>query len=84
MRHVQSGGGVALRVEVDHQDPVAVQRERDRDVHRGRGLAHAALLVRDTNDALMERAGHGDLAARVQDLHGPFSLLRKWWIFCFT
>ena len=43
----ERGGGVALRVEVDHQHPQAVLGERGGHVHRGRGLADAALLVGD-------------------------------------
>ena len=45
------GGRVALRVEVDHQDPVAQVREGRAQADRGRGLADAALLVRDRDDA---------------------------------
>jgi hypothetical protein len=46
--HVETGGGVALRVEVDDEYPVAMQRQGDREVH-GRGrLTDAALLVCDT------------------------------------
>jgi hypothetical protein len=61
-----------------------VQRERYGDVHRGSGLSDAALLIRDADDATVLRAGHGDLSARIKDLHGPFGLLCEWWIFCFT
>ena len=50
VRHVQTGRGVALRVEVDHQHPVAVQRERHGEVDRRGGLADAALLVRHAHD----------------------------------
>ena len=43
----QRGGGVALGVEVDEQHLLAPLGEAGGHVHRGRGLAHAALLVRD-------------------------------------
>src|SRR5262249_57972836 len=45
-------GRVALRVEVQEQHLAARRGERGREVHRGGGLADAALLVRDGNDAL--------------------------------
>ncbi|GDY75494.1 hypothetical protein SAV31267_049790 [Streptomyces avermitilis] len=47
----QRGGGIALRVEVDHQDASAMQGKRSGKVDRGRGLAHAALLVGDHHDS---------------------------------
>ena len=46
----ETGRGVALRVEVDHQHPVAERRQRGAEVDRGRGLADAALLVGDGKD----------------------------------
>jgi hypothetical protein len=46
--------GVALRVEVHHQHTLAFEGEAGGEVHRGRGLADAAFLVRDTKDP-----GHG-------------------------
>ena len=42
--------GVALRVEVDDEHPVAEVGQAGAEVHRGRGLAHAALLVGDGHD----------------------------------
>ena len=78
MRHVQTRGGVALGVEVDHQHPVAVQGQRDRDVDDASGLSHAALLIRHAEHAHLRRPGHLDLAARVQDLHRALRLLRQW------
>ena len=46
----EPGGRVALRVEVDHQDPVADLRERGAEVDGGGRLADAALLVGDRDD----------------------------------
>ncbi|GAA0810557.1 hypothetical protein Sya03_19560 [Spirilliplanes yamanashiensis] len=74
MGDVEARGGVALGVEVDDQDAVAVQGERDGQVDGGGGLAHAALLVRDAEDARVGRSRHSDFAARVQNLHGAESL----------
>jgi len=51
MVDTQRGGGIALRVEVDHQDTAAMQGKRGGKVDRGRGLAHPALLVGDHHDA---------------------------------
>ena len=52
----EPGAGVALRVEVDDEHPVAEVGQAGAEVH-GRGrLAHAALLVGDREDA-GERAG---------------------------
>ena len=48
--HAQPGGGVALGVEVDDEDPVALLGQRRPEVDRGGGLAHAALLVGDGDD----------------------------------
>ncbi len=41
----ERGRGVALRVEVDHQDPQPVHGQRGGEVDGGGGLAHPALLV---------------------------------------
>ena len=48
--HVERGGGVPLRVEVDHQHLGSVQSQGGREVDRGGGLAHSALLVGDRHD----------------------------------
>ena len=45
---------VALRIEVDEQHAVPARRDRRGEVDRRRGLADAALLVRDSDDP-----GHG-------------------------
>lgn len=47
----QRGGGIALRVEVDHQDPATVQGQGGGKVDRGRGLTHPTLLVGDHHDS---------------------------------
>ncbi len=44
---VEAGGGVALRVGVEHHDALADGRERGAEVDGGGRLADAALLVRD-------------------------------------
>src|SRR6266545_4932633 len=76
--------GTALRVDVDDEHAVAVQREGDRDVHRGGGLPDAALLVRHTHDAPPGRSRHGDLSAWVQDLDRALRLLGERGILGFT
>jgi hypothetical protein len=46
-----------------------MQRQGDREVH-GRGrFTDAALLIRDAKHPRVIRTRHGDLAARVEDLH---------------
>jgi len=45
----ESCGGVALGIEVDDQHAVPKVGHRGAEVHRCRGLADAALLVRDGN-----------------------------------
>ena len=42
---------IALRIDVDEQDPLSGQRDRGREVDGGGGLADAALLVGDGDDA---------------------------------
>ena len=59
--HVERGGGVALRVEIDHQHPLTELRQRGGDVHRRRRLANPAFLVRDNKDP--GRVGPGDRLA---------------------
>src|ERR671914_490604 len=48
MIETESRRGVALRVEIDHQDTGACQREVSTDVHRRGGLPHSTLLVGDS------------------------------------
>ncbi len=67
MLDAEPGRGIALRVEVDDHDPVAVEGERHREVDGARGLADAALLVGHREDAPPGRTRHGDGARRVQD-----------------
>ena len=47
----EPGSGVRLRVEVDEQRPLTGLREARCEVDRGRGLADAALLVRQCDDS---------------------------------
>ena len=64
----ERGAGVALRVEVDHEDLQPLQRERGRDVDGGGRLADAALLVRDGEHALLRRPRQS--GAGVQHAYG--------------
>jgi hypothetical protein len=80
VRHVEAGGRVALRVQIDDQHAVAVQRQRDRQVHRRGGLADAALLVRDAEDPRMVGTRHCDLATRIEDLHSTQRFHGERWI----
>ena len=41
----ETGGGIALRIEIDDQDPFADRRQGGPQIDRGRRLADAALLV---------------------------------------
>ena len=43
--YARAHGGVALWVQVNHQDALAELRQTGREVDRGGGLAHSALLV---------------------------------------
>ncbi len=45
MLDTEGGRGVALRVEIDHEDPEIVHRQRGGQVHCRGGLADATLLV---------------------------------------
>ena len=54
--HARAHGGVALRVQVDHQHALAELRQTGREIDRGGGLAHPALLVGYT-----KYFGHGCL-----------------------
>ncbi len=49
----ETGGGVALRIEIDDQHPLADRRKRGAEIDRGGGLANAALLVGQRQDAGM-------------------------------
>ena len=70
----ERGGGVALRVEVDHQDPLAELGQRRRDVDGRRGLADAALLVGDHDDPgrvrPLQRRPHQRALPRQHDVLG--------------
>ena len=50
VRHAQTGGQRALRVQVHQQHPPAVLGQRGAQVDRRRGLADAALLVAHRDD----------------------------------
>ena len=49
----ETGRGVALRIEIDDQHPLADRGERGAEIDRGGGLADAALLVGERQDARM-------------------------------
>ena len=61
----EAGGRVALRIEVEYQDPEVEFRECGAQVHRGRGLADPAFLVRD-RDHTRQLEGHGHRAGGVR------------------
>ena len=84
VRDVQTGGRVALRIEVDHQYPVAMESQRHRDVHGGGGLADAALLVRHAHRAPLRRTGHRDGTTRIEYLDGALGFLRQRRVLGFT
>jgi hypothetical protein len=44
------GRSVGLRIEIDEQDASLCDRERRGEIHGGRGLTHAALLIGDRQD----------------------------------
>src|ERR1700682_4962765 len=51
----KTGGSVALRIEIDDQHILANRGQRRAEIDRGRGLADAALLVSQRQDARMVR-----------------------------
>ena len=51
----ETGRGVALRIEIDDQHALADRGERGAEIDRGGGLADAALLVGERQDARMAR-----------------------------
>jgi hypothetical protein len=64
--------GVALGIEVHHQNARTVQGERGSEVDRGGGLPYAALLVGDNHDACLFRSGQ-PLTGTPQRLHSQLS-----------
>src|SRR5256885_1835611 len=50
---IESGGGVALGIEVDDQHALTDRSQRGAEIDRGRGLADAALLIGERQDARM-------------------------------
>ena len=63
----EPGAGIALRIEVDDQHPLADGRERRAEIDRRRGLADAALLIGEREDAR---------AARSKRVHRAFAFTR--------
>ena len=57
----EAGGGVRLRIEVDHQHGAMHLRERRRQIDDGGRLAHAALLVGDSRDECLDLGFHGQV-----------------------
>ena len=57
MGNAQRRGGIALRIEVEHEDAQTVHGQRGCEVHGGGGLPDATLLVRDRQDAGLRRPG---------------------------
>jgi hypothetical protein len=53
----EPGRGIALRIEIDNQHPLADRGQRGAEIDRGGGLADTALLVGERQDARM--AGRG-------------------------
>lgn len=53
--NAEGGGGIALGVVVDHQHVLTLLGQRHRQVHGRAGLAHAALLVADGDEASILR-----------------------------
>src|SRR5262249_14358349 len=58
---------VGLGIEVDEQRPLPAERQRGRQVNRGRGLADAALLVGDCDDHEWPAESRAILADRVRN-----------------
>ncbi len=50
-KDAEAAAGVALRVHVDEQHALALGGQGSGQVHRRGGLAHAALLIGDCQDA---------------------------------
>ena len=53
----EAGGGIALGVEIDDQNPFADRGERGAEIDGGRGLADAPLLVGDGEHARRRTRG---------------------------
>ena len=49
-RNAEAGRGIALRIEIDDQHALADGGQRRGEIDRGGGLAHAALLVGESQD----------------------------------
>src|ERR1035441_1860286 len=59
MLDVKRGGGIALRVKINDEDPRAMQRQAGGEIDRCRRLADTALLVRDRDDPARPRPWPG-------------------------
>jgi hypothetical protein len=65
VRNVETCRCIALRIEVDDEHPVAVQRQRHGDIDRRGRLADPTLLVGHAQHPRLVRARHRDLATGV-------------------
>jgi hypothetical protein len=63
----ETGAGIALRVQIHHQDPLIAGRKGGRQVDRRGGFAHTALLIGDR-----ENSGSGRDAGRHP--------IKIWWL----
>ena len=61
----ESAGGVGLRIAVNEERADLCGGERCGEIYRGRGLADAALLVRNSDDS-----SHGDMLVRYRIYQG--------------
>ena len=59
----EAGGGVALGIEIDDQHALADRGECGAEIDRGGGLADAALLIGERQDARMAGGGVGALSS---------------------
>ena len=59
----EAGRGVALRIEIDDQHALADRGQRGAEIDRGGGLADAALLVGERQDARMARPASDALSS---------------------
>lgn len=48
--HARTHGGVALRIQIDHQDALSNGRQRGRQIDGGGGFAYATFLICNTKD----------------------------------
>ncbi len=67
----QPGRGIALRVDIHHQNPLSAFDQRRGQVDCRRGLADTALLVGDGNDSGPTREGQGRHATLLRFSRSP-------------